>query len=281
MSNEQLIADAILQLKNDTNIFKDYLFPIAMAFFSSLIGAVAGYFVYLRQEKSANEKRKIDLINKWILIADELHQNILSIKLNYHGRLSAHPYQRAIFIPVIIKPEKKYQFDYFELAFITESKITSQWLSIPFLRTLFANYEVLVSIWSKRNEFYLKVRDQLFESQQASGAFVDLSDEEIEKYTDHSDLSTLIDLTERALRLTDDLVIEYYNFLYKFPNVVKNKVDLKLISNYTKIIETGIENNKAIHSLLIDSPKPDYEKISELSGRSIEELMARYSSLFK
>lgn len=36
MSEEQLIAETILQLKQESDILKDYIFPIAMALFSSL-----------------------------------------------------------------------------------------------------------------------------------------------------------------------------------------------------------------------------------------------------
>ncbi|QIC62866.1 hypothetical protein [Acinetobacter schindleri] len=73
MNEEQLIAEAILQLKQESNVIKDYIFPIAMALVSSLIGAIVGYRVYLRQEKLTAERRKLDILNKWILIADEIH----------------------------------------------------------------------------------------------------------------------------------------------------------------------------------------------------------------
>ncbi|WP_155757640.1 hypothetical protein [Acinetobacter schindleri] len=43
MNEEQLIAEAILQLKQESNVIKDYIFPIAMALVSSLIGAIVGY----------------------------------------------------------------------------------------------------------------------------------------------------------------------------------------------------------------------------------------------
>lgn len=53
---------------------------------------------------------------------------------------------------------------------------------------------------------------------------------------DQGDLSFLIDVTERYIHLTDDLITEFYNFFNEFPDAVKNKVDLKLIINYRFII---------------------------------------------
>lgn len=281
MSEEQLIAEAILQLKQESNVIKDYIFPIAMALFSSFIGACIGYFIYLRQDKLASEKRKLDVLNKWILVADEIHQSLLALKFNYYGRLTSHPYQRFLAIPSIIGTNKKYQFDYYELAFITDFKSNNKWLNVGYLRSLFANYETLLSMWEIRNEFNEKVRIQFLNSRIENKAYVDLDDAEIELYIDQGDLSFLIDITERCLRLTDDLITEFYNFFNEFPHAVADKVDLKLIKNYGFIIAFDMEKNKAIKPLLVDCPLPDYEKISKLLGRSIEELMARYSSLFK
>lgn len=281
MSEEQLIAEAILQLKQESSVIKDYIFPIAMALFSSLIGALVGYMVYLRQEKTTTERGKLDILNKWILIADEIQQSLLALKFNYHGRLTSHPYQRFLAIPSIIGTAKKYQFNYYELAFITDFESNNKWLNIGYLRSLFANYETLLSMWEIRNEFNEKVRIQFLNSKSGNKAYVDLDDAEIELYINQVDLSLLIDITERCLRLTDDLITEFYNFFNEFPHAVAHKVDLNLIKNYGFIIAFDMEKNKVIKPLLVDSPIPDYKKISELSGRSIEELMARYSSLFK
>ena len=89
MSEEQLIAEAILQLKQESNVIKDYIFPIAMALFSSLIGALVGYKVYLRQEKLTIERGKLDIANKWSIMAYQMHQQLISIKANYYDRLNS------------------------------------------------------------------------------------------------------------------------------------------------------------------------------------------------
>jgi hypothetical protein len=281
MSDEKLIAEAILQLKQESSVIKDYIFPIAMALFSSLIGAVVGYRVYLRQEKLTAEKRKLDILNRWILIADEIHQSLLALKFNYHGGLTSHPYQRFLAIPSIIGINKEYQFDYYELAFITDLDSNNKWLNVGYLRSLFSNYEALRKLWVVRNEYNERVRIEFFNSQSSNKAYVDLNDAEIELYINQANLSFLIDCTERCIRLTDDLITEFYNFFNEFPLAIKHKVDLNLIKNHGFIIAFDMERNEAIKPLLIDSPKPDYMKISQITGRSVDELIERYKPLFQ
>ncbi|OTG63214.1 hypothetical protein B9T28_13820 [Acinetobacter silvestris] len=180
----------------------------------------------------------------------------------------------------MVGTEKKYQYDYYELVFITDYE-NVKWLNVGYLRTLFANYDTLLSLWNIRNKFNEKVRIQFFESDDNNTAYIDLNDIEIESKINQSDLSCLIDLTERCLRLNDDLIIEFYNFLDEFPKVVSKKIDLKLTKNHGFILYFDMKKNKAIQPLLEESPLPDYKKISKISGRSEEELMARYKKLFE
>lgn len=64
MENIEGLIEAISSLKQETNYFKEYIFPITMAFFSSFIGALLAYFVFRRQESIVAEKLKLDTINK-------------------------------------------------------------------------------------------------------------------------------------------------------------------------------------------------------------------------
>lgn len=84
-------------------------------------------------------------------------------------------------------------------------------------------------MWKIRNEFNEKIRIQFFETTLENRAYVDLSDDEIELHINQSDLSFLIDITERSIQLTDDLVREFYNFFNEFPLAASSKVKLKLI----------------------------------------------------
>lgn len=106
MSEAQLIAYAILQLKSESNVFKDYLFPIGMAFFSSLIGAIIGYLIYLRQEKKTLEKYKLDMTNKWLLMAYHIFQQLIGFKESYYKVIDSNPVHRVLTVPTILREEK-------------------------------------------------------------------------------------------------------------------------------------------------------------------------------
>ena len=54
----ELLVRAIESLRQDENLFKDYIFPIASAFFSALLGAGVAYFTLKYQEDIKIEKRK-------------------------------------------------------------------------------------------------------------------------------------------------------------------------------------------------------------------------------
>ena len=129
-----------------------------------------------------------------------------------------------------------YEFNYHELAFIITFAGNNKFLNINYLKSIFANYETPLSIWGVTNEFNEKVHIQFWNSRNVNKAYVDWDATEIEVNIDQGDLSFLIDVTERYIHLTDDLITEFYNFFNEFPDAVKDKIDLKLIINYRFII---------------------------------------------
>ena len=146
--------------------------------------------------------------------------------------------------------------------------------------TLFSNYSILFLMWKTRNNLNDKVRSKIINANNQNTTYIDLVDSKIEKLANQSDLVALIDLTERALRLTDDLIVEFYKFLNEFPEITKERTNLKLIKNYCVILQYDASDNKNIELILNESPSPNYKKLSTILGRSEEELMARYSPLF-
>lgn len=279
MSDEQIIAEAILQLKQESSIIKDYIFPIAMALFSSFIGAVVGYRVYLRQEKIAVEKRKLDVVNKWLMMAYQIHQQLIGIKEHYHKNLNAKPISRALSVPTILKEHKIYSFEYYELAFMASSKGSNKY-NLGSLGLIFDNYENLIVILNKRNEVNEQFKRQLLKALGVNSTVTTVSEKDILNNIDPVLLSILIDLTELILRYTDDLIIQFYNFLNEFPQEARKKIELKKLKNYGGILNFNIESNGYIQELLKEIPLPNFKQISEISGKTEEELVARYRPLF-
>lgn len=280
MSEEQLIAEAILQLKQESNILKDYIFPITMALFSSFFGALLGYFVFNRQEKIALEKRKLDTVNKWLLLANEIHQSLIAIKFNYYNKLCTDPLKRFFAIPFIILEDKNYSFPYHELAFISSSS-PSKWNNIPNLLILFSNYSSVIKMLQTRNESNEKIKREMLNQRQSNSASINISFQEILQITDLSELARVIDLSEHLIVLIDDLIIGFYEFLQDFPEVAKQKINLKLIKGYGSILTYKPNDNTEFQSILKRSLLPDYKKLSSILELGEEELMARYKPLFE
>jgi len=280
MSEEQLIAEAILQLKQESDILKDYIFPIAMALFSSLFGALLGYFVFHRQEKTVLEKRKLDTVNKWLLLGNEIHQSLIAIKFNYNNNLCNDPLKRFFAIPFIILEDKNYSFPYHELAFISSSS-PSKWNNIPNLLILFSNYSSVIKMLQTRNESNEKIKKEILDKKQSNRASINITCQEISQIADLSELARVIDLSERLIVLIDDLIIGFYEFLQEFPEVAKQKINLKLIKGYGSILTYKPNDNAEFQSILKRSPLPDYKKLSSILELDEEELMARYRPLFE
>lgn len=66
----KLLVQAIESLRQDSNIFKDYIFPLTTGFFSSLLGAGVAYLTLRHQDNSQVQKERVQSINDWILSAE-------------------------------------------------------------------------------------------------------------------------------------------------------------------------------------------------------------------
>lgn len=114
----EALVRAIESLRNEPSLFKDYLFPIASAFFTSLLGAGVAYYTLRHQEGIQIEKQKMDAANKWLLLVESARSTLLAIKSNYHGELTADPVQRVGIVPNILIHADPIVERYDELSFI-------------------------------------------------------------------------------------------------------------------------------------------------------------------
>ena len=98
----QLLTNAVLSLKTEENLIHDYLYPIALAFLSALMGGFIGYLGILSREQKEVEKGKIDATNNLLLEAVDCFHNLLAMKDNYLGKLTDNPIQRLTCVPPIL-----------------------------------------------------------------------------------------------------------------------------------------------------------------------------------
>ncbi|HEY9202070.1 MAG TPA: hypothetical protein VIQ81_10775 [Gammaproteobacteria bacterium] len=57
----QALVKAIESLQQEANPFKDYMFPLVTAFFSSLLGAFVAYLTINHQDKMKLEKERVHI----------------------------------------------------------------------------------------------------------------------------------------------------------------------------------------------------------------------------
>jgi hypothetical protein len=133
ISNEvKLIVEAINNLRQPVDTFKDYIYPVLSAILSSALALVVAYISLHYQERIANEKRKAEEINKWYFIGYEAFQCLLGIKNNYAGRLDSNPIGRAATIPPIlsINHDDIKINDSHKLAFLVPNKSEVHWCPV-------------------------------------------------------------------------------------------------------------------------------------------------------
>lgn len=280
--------DELLQLihnlessKPASNLFSDYVFPIVSAFFGSLFGGLVAYCIFLRQEKLQIEKNKMDAANQWTLIAEESFTTLLTIKINYQDLLNDNPIQRAMAIPTILLQAQPITTSISNLSFLTpkadDKRNIEKWSQLPRIRTMKANFNLVLSYWQKRNELDRPIKEKVVREFSNGGAAT-LNAAQLIDCIGGFDLTSLIDLTECTIKLTDDLILEFQDFLLEFPKFAKTQIDENLIKSYGTVMTISLEGNTHIQKLVQRTPKPNFRYIEDLFRATSEEIEKKYET---
>jgi hypothetical protein len=275
-----LLVKAIDGLRQEPNYFKDYAFPIASAFFTSILGAGIAYLTLRHQESVQIEKYKLDAANKWILSAEEARATLLAIKGNYHGELSHIPLQRLAVIPSILFHASPIVEGYQDLSFVGPSSKDKEenyhkWSQIPRIRSMVSNYNYILKLWEQRNGINQQFKEQIL-SHHGDKAYASLSLDDTVAAIGQANMVILIDLTERVIKLTDDLIVELDSFLGEFPNYAKTKIQVKRLKRYGSVMTYSNNGNEKLLDLLVKSPDVTFESVKNLFGESSENIKNRH-----
>jgi len=275
----QLVVSAIESLKQEPNFFKDYIFPIASAFFTSILGATIAYYTLNRQEYVQIEKEKMNASNKWTLDIEQARSNLLAIKGNYNGKLTDLPIQRVGAIPSILFHAQPIPEKFNDLSFIVpkESKSKAElpkWSQIPRIRAMVSNYNYLLKLWEQRNEINQNFKEMILVSI-GNIAYANLTLQQVEVAVGKANLSILIDLSERCITLTDDIIVELDNFLSEFPAFAKTKIDTKRLKKFGTVISYSNNGNEALLELINKSPIVDFSTVEYLFGENDADIKKR------
>lgn len=279
-----LIAEAINSIRAESSVFRDYLFPIISSFFSAILGAWVAYFALKFQEKSQLERAKLITSNDWTITLEGAFQSLLAVKENYCAELSTHPFQRALATRSIIGQSKPIEKSVAELSFLVPTRsdpgsLKVKWRQLSRIGGLISNYNLVLSIWEKRNSFERPLREKLISFCGESG-YAEISYADARKVLGDKDLMSLIDLTERAVQLTDDLIFEINDFLENFSEVAKNVIDTRRTNGFGTLITFSNNENQHIQKLLIKCPELDCKPLVDLYGISELRIKELYRSIY-
>ncbi|MBB6522420.1 hypothetical protein [Pseudoteredinibacter isoporae] len=257
----------VLEKSNSTNLVKDYILPLAIVFMGGVIAHIStSYMRYLDAQKE-----KIDIANDWILGFQQAFNSLIAIKSNYHNKLTASPLQRAGSFPRTIGSAKKLDLQVSKLSFIAQhtsdfSEIDNNHKNPSYISALQSNYNLLIEILIQRNKLSEEISSSLSKkiSPDVSNTTLDLD----EIYTEVSPLIFLryIQLTEQAIKMTDELAIAIHNFLCKFTDICRYAIDTKRVKHYRRIMDVYYDHLE----LLNKSPDVDYDALGLLLGISAQ-----------
>jgi len=276
------IVQAIEGLNPESNPFKDYVFPVITAFLSSLLGAFVAYFTIRHQDNVLSVKEKIGAMNDCSLSVENAMTSLVAIKNNYKDGLSNNPIQRALFIKSLVNDISRIEVNISTLSFIVPSKndVSGQgekWRSLPRIRSLVGNYNSLIDLWDKRKELERPIKERLVKAYGSNG-YAEMNVSQILSGVDSSDFVMLIDLTERAVKYTDELLIESGDFLDKFPKIGEKLISRNNRKKYGPLLAFTSKENKKLQEVFIKTVEVDYLIVADLFGISEEDARKQYES---
>lgn len=275
----ELLVKAIEGLKQESSYFKDYIFPIASALFTSLLGAGIAFFTLRHQESLQLEKEKMNNANKWTLKIEEARASLIAIKGNYNGELTSDPFQRVSAIPTILFHAQSIAEDYQDLSFIVPKagEESEKWSQITRIRSMVSNYNYILKLWEQRNDVNQAFKEKLLQAH-GNNAHMTLSINDVIQAAGRAEVVILIDLNERVIKLTDDLIRETDNFLSEFPEYAKSKIEFKRLKKYGSILTYSNNDNNKLLELIERTPEVDFSSVEDLFGSSAEDITKRHET---
>jgi hypothetical protein len=233
------------------SFIKVYVMPFIIPIISALGAFIIAYYTISRNEKGKTERAKIESGNEWTLAIQDAFNCLRIIKKNYFNKINSNIQNRVSTVPILNLNEKPIEKSIVSLIFII-SKEEEKWNQLHFINTMLKNYNILIEKWKQlddiKENYFLKPNQ---------GNQVGMSER-------------LVDLNEYCLNFTDDLIIEMYSFLTDFNRILLRNVDKK----YGMILSSEMNETQSVFLKRI--PEPDYNELSNIFKKPINEVKQRY-----
>lgn len=277
MSNDALmIASAILNLQQESSIFKDYIFPIVTTSGSVFLGYLVAINTFTRQEIIKLEIERVNNFNKFLIAIDSGMQTLIAVKNTYKGRINTDPLERALTIPKIncfFSPTPDVTLVVF-LAnankYIANTNFYETWNNLPRVNAMLGNFQYLHDKINHRNSV-LSQLTEFYQFNAQGQSFLDLTSLTPEQF---KVLKTAIDLTEGVVCMVEGLLKEYYSCLKHMPNAAKLSINEKLTKKHVEIF-TYSNPSPQFRDSFSPVPRVDISELASLLG--VTEDVARAS----
>ncbi|WLS81251.1 hypothetical protein Q3V30_22575 (plasmid) [Erwinia pyri] len=302
-----LLVKSIIEANQQENPFKDYLFPVAISFFSAIMGGFIAMRINNKQEVNKSEKEKFNNSMRLMFLVIESLNNLVTIKANYRHIDTGNPYLRFWEFPEILFKASRLTMDLSDFSFIKEvqtcnfsrhekikrfiiyrvfrkevkkpSKLElgKSWRNLSRLSAMISNYNTIIYQIDKRNvmddEARKKAHDYIKNKQSTNSISFEavlqscLSDKEILQ---------LIDLTELTISLVDHVIREMDSFVRAFPDIAESNIDTSKLMSGKNVIRYN--NDRQVYTdTLIKTIEPDFQLLSSMFGDDLESIKKRYT----
>jgi len=297
-----LLAKAISSLQPSPDYLKDYVFPIALAFFAALLGGWSAVYINRKQDLKNITKDNFIAANQTIILAHECLNNLVAIKSEYKDITYNEPLYRAFRFPTMISKTENVKFNASTLYFIRtiptankaffeklawnfkhrilRIKILSpstddtmySWRNVVRISSMFSNYNQIMEMLSLRNGLNEQVKE--------FSKGVDLSTpgaaEQLANTLGDRLCGGFIDVTEVTIALIDHVIIELHKFMIEFAAIASSNIELNRIKEWGGL-PTYTNQQPLFLKILKPIVKPDYKILAQYIGISEKEALARYT----
>ncbi|NVN56076.1 hypothetical protein FLM52_09770 [bacterium Scap17] len=103
-----------------------------------------------------------------------------------------------------------------------------------------------------------------------------LSEDEILETLGVAFLIAIVDINERVIALTDDLIISFDNFLKEFPKEAERYISKRVGKRYGGVLKYENSVDKEMLNVLTKSPSVNFELMGALMNEDPEIMAKRY-----
>ena len=268
MSNDALmIASAILNLQQESSIFKDYIFPTLTTSGSVFLGYLVANNSFTKQEIIKSEIERVNNFNKFLVAIDSGMQTLIAVKNTYKGRINTNTIERALSIPKIncyFSPTP----DVTLVVFLAKANKYNEagnfyetWNNLPRINAMLGNFQYLYDLVNHRNDVLSQLRE-FYQINTLGQSFLDPNSLTADQF---KVLRTAIDLTEGVVCMVEGLLKEYYSCLKNLPNAAKLSINEKLTKHHVEIL-TYTNPSPQFRDSFSPVPNVDISELARLLG---------------